>query len=199
MFPASFLIPSTILLANSRRGPTASSKPGPMPKLDLGPLSGYNFIASVIFLHFSHDRNLLHDDLICVGNRFYVLISATYVMHPLRFPNSGIIAKQRQRGGEAASHGQPPCRAGHPWPGRLRPSSPARGRPITAKAPCRGSRPRAWLAPTGATPAGVGSSRGQVARGGRSCEGSAREVPPEGSNAAAYTGQRRRSDVKGEG
>ncbi|RRT31446.1 hypothetical protein B296_00046191, partial [Ensete ventricosum] len=24
----------------------------------------------------------------------------------------------KERGGGAASHGQPPCRAGHPWPGR---------------------------------------------------------------------------------
>ncbi|RRT32729.1 hypothetical protein B296_00052981 [Ensete ventricosum] len=38
-------------------------------------------------------------------------------MHPLKFPNSCIRAKRRQRGGGAASHGQPSCKAGHPWPG----------------------------------------------------------------------------------
>ncbi|RWV76956.1 hypothetical protein GW17_00062287 [Ensete ventricosum] len=44
MFP----IPSANLLANSRRDPTASSKPDLMPKLDLGPLSGCNSIDPVI-------------------------------------------------------------------------------------------------------------------------------------------------------
>ncbi|RWV99329.1 hypothetical protein GW17_00037768 [Ensete ventricosum] len=39
-------------------------------------------------------------------------------MLPLRFPNNGIKAKRRQRGGGAASHSQPPCRVGHPWLGR---------------------------------------------------------------------------------
>ncbi|RWW06581.1 hypothetical protein GW17_00030081 [Ensete ventricosum] len=53
-----------------------------------------------------------------MGNRLYVLISTAHVMHPLRFPNSGIRAKRRQRGGGAASHSQPPSRAGHPRSGR---------------------------------------------------------------------------------
>ncbi|RWV84476.1 hypothetical protein GW17_00053806 [Ensete ventricosum] len=33
-------------------------------------------------------------------------------MHLFRFPNNGIRAKAARRRG-----GQPPCRAGHPWPG----------------------------------------------------------------------------------
>ncbi|RRT62423.1 hypothetical protein B296_00011371 [Ensete ventricosum] len=48
--PASFSIPSANLLGNSRRGPIALSKLDPMPKLDLDPLSGCNFIAPVIVI-----------------------------------------------------------------------------------------------------------------------------------------------------
>ncbi|RWW81876.1 hypothetical protein BHE74_00009684 [Ensete ventricosum] len=43
--------------------------------------------------------------------QLFVLISVVHAMLPLRFPNSGIRAKQR---GGAASHDQLPCRAGHP-------------------------------------------------------------------------------------
>ncbi|RZS23249.1 hypothetical protein BHM03_00056143, partial [Ensete ventricosum] len=117
---------------------------------------------------------------------FFVLISTVHVMFPLRFPNSGIIA--RQRGGGAANHGQPPCSTGHPWPdqlqgvagcghgplqggGRLRPKPLAR-----AAASMRG-RPRAWLAPAGAAPAGVGSARGQAARGSHPRLGSKGRLP----------------------
>ncbi|RWV80149.1 hypothetical protein GW17_00058622 [Ensete ventricosum] len=43
-----------------------------------------------------------------------------------------------------ASHGQSPCKAGHPRPcSWLQPRPPTRGWPATAKAPCRGSRQHA--------------------------------------------------------
>ncbi|RZS12324.1 hypothetical protein BHM03_00043747 [Ensete ventricosum] len=46
-------------------------------------------------------------------------------MHPLRFSNRDIITK---RGGRAASHSQPLCRADHPWPGRGQGSQQRGGR-----------------------------------------------------------------------
>ncbi|RWW10113.1 hypothetical protein GW17_00026360 [Ensete ventricosum] len=81
---------------------------------------------------------------------------------------------QEQRGGGVASHSQPPCKAGHPRPGRLQ------GAAGCGKAPCKGAvghgqnplagvaanrrgRPRAWLALVGAAPTSVGSARGQAA------------------------------------
>ncbi|RWW53101.1 hypothetical protein BHE74_00040434, partial [Ensete ventricosum] len=59
-------------------------------------------------------------------------------MHPLRFPNSGIRAKRKQRGGGAVSHDQPPCGANHPRPGR-------------GQGPLQGG---GWLRPGSAVPAG---------------------------------------------
>ncbi|RZS22287.1 hypothetical protein BHM03_00055039 [Ensete ventricosum] len=49
----------------------------------------------------------------------------------MRFPNSGIRAKRRQRGGEVASHGRPPT-------ARPRPRAPTRGRPAAARASPQG-------------------------------------------------------------
>ncbi|RZS23796.1 hypothetical protein BHM03_00056777 [Ensete ventricosum] len=48
VFPVSFPIPSVNLLANFDKIPLYHLNPGPMPKLDLGPLSGFNFIAPII-------------------------------------------------------------------------------------------------------------------------------------------------------
>ncbi|RWV93193.1 hypothetical protein GW17_00044371 [Ensete ventricosum] len=48
VLPASFLIPSANLLANSDEIPLHRPNPDPMLKLDLGPSSGYNSIAAII-------------------------------------------------------------------------------------------------------------------------------------------------------
>ncbi|RWW06910.1 hypothetical protein GW17_00029732 [Ensete ventricosum] len=70
------------------------------------------------------------------NNEFvFVLIYATHMMHPLRFPNIGIRAKQTQRRrGWVASHSQASCRGGQLWP---RP--PAKGRLAAATTPPTGS------------------------------------------------------------
>ncbi|RWV96024.1 hypothetical protein GW17_00041301 [Ensete ventricosum] len=94
-------------------------------------------------------------------------------MHPLRFPNSGIRAKRRQRGGAAsngqphagqATHGQgqPEREANSARKGRQSPAGTAACSATLAKgadcrAPARGYRPRPFLPSVGvATPtAGV--------------------------------------------
>ncbi|RWW13598.1 hypothetical protein GW17_00022678 [Ensete ventricosum] len=91
-------------------------------------------------------------------------------------------------------------------------------RPAAAEFPCKGATDHGQSPLQGQPPAGmVGAYRGDACgrrqhsrpgRRGRSLLRGQRprkaalptsEVPPEGSNAAAYAGQRRRSDVKGEG
>ncbi|RZS26129.1 hypothetical protein BHM03_00059432 [Ensete ventricosum] len=101
-------------------------------------------------------------------------------MHPLRFPNNGIRAKQTQQGGGAASHNQPPCRAGHPRPGRLQGVAVCgqgplqRGRPATARASLQVAAPaHGQTAGAAARSHAVGAvanglqtaARGQPARG----------------------------------
>ncbi|RWV82967.1 hypothetical protein GW17_00055490, partial [Ensete ventricosum] len=61
---------------------------------------------------------------------------------PRLSPLQGWLATASSSAG-AASHGQPPCKAGRPRTCRLRPRPPARGWLATAKAPCRGSRQHA--------------------------------------------------------
>ncbi|RWW11551.1 hypothetical protein GW17_00024833 [Ensete ventricosum] len=63
-------------------------------------------------------------------------------MLPLKFPNSDIRTKRRQRGGWAVSHGQPPYRVGHPRPGR-------------GQGPCKGAAGCGQGQPAGAAPAAI--------------------------------------------
>ncbi|RRT53155.1 hypothetical protein B296_00018780 [Ensete ventricosum] len=112
---------------------------------------------------FFRDPNLLHDNLICMGNKFFVLFFAAHVMHPLRFPNSGIRAKATRKG--VAGHGQGPLQRGC----RLRPGQLARavnhGQPAARLwLPCDRSeggqqpmtrlerQPPTWAMPAGTTP-----------------------------------------------
>ncbi|RZS23021.1 hypothetical protein BHM03_00055860 [Ensete ventricosum] len=88
-------------------------------------------------------------------------------MHPLMFPNSGIRAKRRQRGGGAASGGQPRLAPmqGQPPTARPRPRTPVRGWPVAAMASPQG-RP---AAPAGAAPVGRSAACGhsRLKRGAR--------------------------------
>ncbi|RWW43163.1 hypothetical protein BHE74_00051207 [Ensete ventricosum] len=72
------------------------------------------------------------------------------MMHPLRFPNCGIRAKQRQRGGGAASHGQVSCK-GQPATAK----APYKGAVGHGQSPCRGSRQHAR------PPVGMAGASGQ--------------------------------------
>ncbi|RWW50598.1 hypothetical protein BHE74_00043134 [Ensete ventricosum] len=120
---------------------------------------------------------------------FFILIFVAHVILPLRFPNSGIRAKRRQRGGGAASHGQPPCRAGHPWLGHSKgPRKEAtgcdQGQPAREAGAARGGsspqgrRLRARIEPTkGAScraPAGATAARGHT----RLQPGARKGLPP---------------------
>ncbi|RRT35477.1 hypothetical protein B296_00039080 [Ensete ventricosum] len=98
------------------------------------------------------------------------------------------LAVGRQRGG-AASYGQPPCKDDHPRPGRLQwaigcDQGPLQGgdrprpKPLVGAAVSMHGYPQAWLAPAGAVPAGVGSARDQVIRGG--CPLRGRKGQPQG-------------------
>ncbi|RWV82435.1 hypothetical protein BHE74_00043694 [Ensete ventricosum] len=112
------------------------------------------------------------------GKPIFILISAAHVMHPLRFPDSGIRAKEE--GWLTPIKGRPPTARPATRGSRLRPWPPARGRPATAKAPCRGSRQYAR------SPTGVGSTHGQAARGSRLRPGRKGQPPatrPQGAAA----------------
>ncbi|RZR73902.1 hypothetical protein BHM03_00029380 [Ensete ventricosum] len=102
---------------------------------------------------------------------------------------SARVAGHGQAPAAAASHGQPPCRAGHPQPGLLQGAagccqSPLQGggrpwpKPLAGAAASMRGRPRVWLAPTGATLASVGITRGHASGGGRPLQG--RKGQPRG-------------------
>ncbi|RZS28712.1 hypothetical protein BHM03_00062351 [Ensete ventricosum] len=81
VFLASFPIPSANHLANSLRAPTASWHFNVRGELRIGVL---------VDLEFRIPRLEATS-----GDLFFILIFAAHVMHPLRFPNSGIRAKGR--------------------------------------------------------------------------------------------------------
>ncbi|RWV85648.1 hypothetical protein GW17_00052544 [Ensete ventricosum] len=89
-------------------------------------------------------------------------MSTAHVMLPLRFPNSGIIAKRRQRGEGVANHGQLPCRAGHPRSGR---DQGCRGRPTAASANPQG-RPGPRVGAAARKGGACGHDRLRLARSG---------------------------------
>ncbi|RWV91891.1 hypothetical protein GW17_00045783 [Ensete ventricosum] len=113
-------------------------------------------------------------------------------MLPLRFPNSGIRAKQRQRGKRVVGHGQSLCKGGWPWPGPLQgqlamPLPTIRGWTTAARAsprgrsttPARGSSPQGQCPPT-ASPQRGGDHGGATCRSRASRRGDrplARQLP----------------------
>ncbi|RWW52134.1 hypothetical protein BHE74_00041467 [Ensete ventricosum] len=119
-------------------------------------------------------------------------------MHPLRFPNNGIRAKQRQQGGGAASHGQPLSRADQPRPGRDKasskgsPAAPARDDIVRGHS-CLQRGTRKGLSPAGVAPPAVGVAAPwqggcQRARAAAACAGAA--VACAGAVAAMQRGKR---------
>ncbi|RWW19421.1 hypothetical protein GW17_00016523 [Ensete ventricosum] len=113
--------------------------------------------------------------------RFFVLIYAAHVMHPLRFPNSGIRAKGRPHAcslhAEVAGHGQAPYRGGRPWPSYMQ------GVVGYGQARCKGRSPAGAAARKRRPPAGT-VGYGQPTRASRqrpSCKG----LPPRASPASS--------------